>query len=54
MYSFGHAFPFGYGNDGLLDVRFAASRDGRTIRYVKLWQGFLYFGHAELDGRGHT
>ena len=34
MYSFGHAFPFGYGNDGLLDVRFAASRDGRTIRYV--------------------
>ena len=34
MYSFGHRFPFGYGNDGLLDVRFAASRDGRTISYV--------------------
>ena len=34
MYTFGHAFPFGYGNDGLLDIRFAASRDGRSIRYV--------------------
>ena len=35
MYSFGHSFPWGYGNDGLLDVRFAASRDGgQTIRYV--------------------
>jgi hypothetical protein len=34
MYSFGHRFPWGYGNDGLLDIRFAASRDGRTIRYV--------------------
>ena len=34
MYSFGHSFPWGYGNDGLLDVRFAASRDGKTIRYV--------------------
>jgi hypothetical protein len=30
MYSFGHAFPWGYGNDGLLDVRFAASRDGKV------------------------
>ena len=34
MYTFGASFPWGYGNDGMLDVRFAASRDGKTIRYV--------------------
>lgn len=34
MYSFGADFPWGYGNDGILDVRFAASRDGKAISYV--------------------
>ena len=34
MYGFGPNFPWGYGNDGLLDIRFAASRDGKLIRYV--------------------
>ena len=34
MYTFGHSFPWGYGNDGILDVRFASSRDGKTISYV--------------------
>jgi sucrose-6-phosphate hydrolase SacC (GH32 family) len=34
MYTFGASFPWGYGNDGILDIRFAASRDGKTIRYV--------------------
>jgi hypothetical protein len=34
MYGFGGDFPWGYGNDGILDIRFAASRDGKLIRYV--------------------
>eukprot|EP01043_Picozoa_sp_COSAG02_P043785 COSAG02_NODE_3846_length_6153_cov_1.953089_5_plen_436_part_00 len=34
MWTFGPEYPWGFANDGLLDVRFAASRDGKTIRYV--------------------
>ena len=34
MHTFPTAFPWGYENDGILDVRFAASRDGKTVNYV--------------------
>ena len=38
--AFAHiSFDYSEGNDGLLDIRFAASRDGRTARYVPAANG---------------
>ena len=51
---FGPSAPFGFGNDGILDIRLVVSTDGRNLSYVAARNGRSPFIPLGINDCGHT